>query len=97
MTYYYNAGPPVDFFARGVRVKVPWAGGTERLNTGNSFAAPHIAGIAALVLSKHKWLTPFQLKSVLFMTANNVAAEGPDDTVVTPAAQGGAGEHEPHA
>jgi subtilisin len=73
MTYYYNASPPVDFFARGVRVRVAWAGGTERVNTGNSFAAPHMAGICALVLSKHRWLTPFQLKSVLFMAASNVA------------------------
>jgi subtilisin family serine protease len=40
--------------------------------TGNSFATPHIAGIAALVLSKHPDLTPFQLKSVLYLAANNV-------------------------
>jgi subtilisin len=77
MTFYYNPGPPVDFFARGVRVKVPWANRAERVNSGNSFAAPHLAGIAALVLSKHRWLTPFQLKTVLFMIADNVAsAEG---------------------
>lgn len=73
MRFYYNASPPVDFFARGIRVKVPWIGGTERVNTGNSFAAPHLTGIAALVLSKHRWLTPFQLKSVLFQIADNVA------------------------
>ena len=40
--------------------------------TGNSFATPHIAGICALVLSKHPELTPFQLKSVLHLTATNV-------------------------
>lgn len=73
MTYYYNACPPVDFFARGVRVRVAWTDGTDRVNTGNSFAAPHLAGICALILSKHRWLTPFQLKSVLFMAAANVA------------------------
>ena len=39
--------------------------------TGNSFAAPHIAGLSALVLSKHPGLTPFQLKSVLYLTASN--------------------------
>ena len=38
---------------------------------GNSFAAPHIAGLSALVLSKHPSLTPFQLKSVLYLTASN--------------------------
>ena len=102
MRYYYNAGPPVDFYARGVRVRVPWTGRTERVNTGNSFAAPHLAGIAALILSKHPWLTPFQLKSVLFMVADNVAAPGPVDsdpvdTGITALAKKGAGEHEQHA
>jgi len=39
--------------------------------TGNSFAAPHIAGICALVLGAHPELTPFQLKSLLYLTAAN--------------------------
>jgi len=73
MTYYYNPSPPVDFYARGVRVPVAWPGGRQILSTGNSFAAPHVAGICALVLSKHRLLTPFQLKSVLYLTAENVA------------------------
>ena len=41
-------------------------------STGNSFAAPHIAGIAALIKSKHPELRPFQLKTVLWATAANV-------------------------
>ena len=81
MTFYYNAGPPVDFYARGVRVRVAWTGGTERVNTGNSFAAPHLAGICARILSKHPWLTPFQLKTVLMMTSNNVVSTG---TAISP-------------
>lgn len=73
MTYYYNPSPPVDFYARGVRVPVAWPGGGEIRSTGNSFAAPHITGICALILSKHPMLTPFQLKSVLYAAARNVA------------------------
>jgi subtilisin len=73
MTYYYNPSPPVDFYARGVRVPVARPGGAEIRTTGNSFAAPHIAGICALILSKHPLLTPFQLKSVLYAAARNVA------------------------
>jgi subtilisin family serine protease len=73
MTYYYNPAPPVDFYARGVRVPVAWLGGREILSTGNSFAAPHISAVCALILSKHRLLTPFQLKSVLYLTAENVA------------------------
>ncbi len=70
--YYYNPTPPVEFFARGVDVEVAWTGGGRVVCTGNSFATPHIAGIAALILSKHRELTPFQLKSVLYLTATNV-------------------------
>jgi subtilisin family serine protease len=74
--YYYNVTPPVEFCAFGVRVPVASLGGGMTRNTGNSFAAPHIAGIAALVLSKHPWLTPFQLKSVLYHCAANVTVHG---------------------
>jgi subtilisin len=70
--YYYNPTPPVEFFARGVDVEVAWSGGGRLVCTGNSFATPHISGIAALVLSKHPELTPFQLKSLLYLTATNV-------------------------
>jgi subtilisin len=75
LRYYYNATPPVEFCAYGVRVPVASLSGGITRNTGNSFAAPHIAGIAALVLSKHPWLTPFQLKSVLYHCAANVPAQ----------------------
>ena len=73
MTYYYNPTPPVEFYARGVRVPVAGPGNRQFLSTGNSFATPHIAGICALILSKHPSLTPFQLKSVLYLAARNVA------------------------
>nr|WP_308344908.1 S8 family serine peptidase [Streptomyces sp. ISL-94] len=73
MRFYYNPAPPVEFRARGVRVPVASLGGGTVRNTGNSFAAPHMAGIAALVLGKHPWLTPFQLKSVLYHCAANVS------------------------
>ncbi len=69
--WYANPRPPVEFFARGIDVDVAWAGGGTLRCTGNSFAAPHIVGLSALVLSKHPGLTPFQLKSVLYLTAAN--------------------------
>ena len=39
--------------------------------TGNSFAAPHITGIVALLLSKHPGLRPYEVKSVLAALARN--------------------------
>jgi subtilisin len=72
LAYFYNPSPPVEFFAHGVDVDVAWVGGGSLRSSGNSFATPHISGICALVLGKHPELTPFQLKSVLYLTANNV-------------------------
>src|SRR5436190_1617450 len=73
--YYANPNPPVEFFARGLNVDVAWLDGATINSTGNSFATPHIAGLCALILSKHPELTPFQLKSVLHLTATNVGGD----------------------
>jgi subtilisin family serine protease len=70
--FFYNPDPPVEFFARGVDVELAWMGGGSIRATGNSFATPHMSGICALVRSKHPQLTPFQLKSVLHLIADNV-------------------------
>jgi subtilisin family serine protease len=79
----YNPSPPVEFGAPGINIKVPWADGTDILTTGNSFAAPHMAGIITRILSKHPGLTPFQMKTVLAATADNAPGEArrdrPDD------------------
>jgi subtilisin family serine protease len=72
MAFYANPHPPVEFFGRGVDVEIAWLGGARLRSTGNSFATPHISGICALVLGNHPDLTPFQLKSVLYLTATNV-------------------------
>jgi subtilisin family serine protease len=70
--FYYNPTPPVDFGAPGIDVQVPWLAGSYISTTGNSFAAPHISGLVALILSKHPGLTPFQVKTILRATAWNV-------------------------
>jgi subtilisin family serine protease len=53
-------------------VVLAWKDGGHMRGTGNSYAAPHIAGIAALIRSKHPELRPFQVKTVLWATAANV-------------------------
>jgi len=72
LDFFYNPSPPVEFFARGVDLEVAWVGGGTIRSTGNSFATPHMSGICALVRGKHPELNPFQLKSVLQLTATNV-------------------------
>jgi subtilisin family serine protease len=72
-TYYYNPDPPVEFGAPGIDVTVAWNNKAYMRATGNSFAAPHIAGIVGLISANHPNLTPFQVKAVLYACANNVA------------------------
>jgi subtilisin len=71
---FYNPNPPVEFGARGIDVDVAWADGSSITATGNSFAAPHVAGMVALMRAKHPWLTPFQVKAVLHAASDNSAA-----------------------
>jgi subtilisin family serine protease len=70
--FHWNPEPPTEFLARGIDVELSWVGGGRMVGTGNSYAAPHIAGIAALIRSKHPELRPFQVKTVLWATAANV-------------------------
>jgi len=60
-----NPAPPVEFGAPGIDVQVPWSNGTTITSTGNSFAAPHLAGLITLIRSKHPGLTPAEMKSRL--------------------------------
>ncbi|TME31798.1 MAG: serine protease [Chloroflexi bacterium] len=69
--FYYNPKPPVEFGAWGVDVPVAWRDGGMTVATGNSFAAPHITALVALILSKHPGLTPFEVKAILAAVANN--------------------------
>jgi len=73
--YYYNPQPPVEFGAPGIDVEVAWNKKQYITATGNSFAAPHMAGLVALIRAKHPELTPFQVKTVLFSCASNVRRE----------------------
>lgn len=71
MHWDYNPSPPVEFGAPGIDVEVAWQKGSTIRSTGNSFAAPHIAGIVTRILSKHPGLTPFQMKTILHALADN--------------------------
>jgi subtilisin family serine protease len=67
----YNPNPPVEFGAPGIDLDIAWLDGGTIEATGNSFAAPHIAGVVALVLGKHPGLAPFQVKTILRELAAN--------------------------
>ena len=71
MHFDYNPHPPVEFGAPGIGIEVAWLNGSSITASGNSFAAPHIAGIVARILSKHPGLTVFEMKTVLAALSDN--------------------------
>jgi len=76
--WFYNPAPPVEFGAHGLDVDVAWRGGTRIRATGNSFAAPHLAGRAALIRARYPDASPFEVKAMLAATASEPGtATGP--------------------
>jgi subtilisin family serine protease len=72
LEYYANPHPPVEFAAPGIDLELAWSGGSTVRASGNSFATPHIAAIAALILAKHPGMRPFELKTALRAASSNV-------------------------
>ncbi|HEX9260109.1 MAG TPA: S8 family serine peptidase, partial [Acidimicrobiales bacterium] len=66
-----NPRPPAEWGAPGIEVEVPWLDGGTIVATGNSFAAPVIAGHVARIVGAHPGITPFQAKTVLAALAAN--------------------------
>jgi subtilisin len=74
-----NPAPPVDFGAPGIDIAVPWLSGATIVSTGNSFAAPHVTGLVARMLSKHPHLKPYEVKTILRAVASNGVPGGTSD------------------
>jgi subtilisin family serine protease len=71
LAFYCNPSPPVEFGAPGIDIRVAWLDGGMITATGNSFAAPHLTGVIALLRGKHPELTPAETKAVLRALARN--------------------------
>jgi len=72
MCYFSNYGSCSDIIAPGYDITSAWIGSKESDNTisGTSMSAPHVAGVAARILSHASTLlTPAQVKSELVTTA----------------------------
>lgn len=70
-----NYGPDVDLAAPGVSILSTWNASSSSYNTlsGTSMATPHVAGAAALVLSRYPSYTPLQVKQALLQNAESTA------------------------
>jgi subtilisin len=61
----YCHGQLVEFAARGEEVDVAWLDGTNKRVTGSSFAAPHLTGLLARLISGIPHLSPLEAKALL--------------------------------
>jgi subtilisin family serine protease len=63
--FFWRRGSLVEFAARGQDVGVAWLEGGRKQVTGSSFAAPHLAGLLARLLSGCPTLSPLHAKALL--------------------------------
>jgi subtilisin len=71
-----NPAAPAEWGAAGIDVEVAWSGGGTITATGNSFAAPVIAGHLARLRGAHPAITPWQARTVLAELADNHPPSG---------------------
>ena len=62
-----------DLVAPGAFINTTDINKNYNISSGTSFAAPHVAGAAALILQKNSQLTPEELKSILMTTSDTVS------------------------
>ena len=68
-------GRLVEFVARGQDVRVPWLGGSFRVMSGSSFAAAHVAALAARVRQCRPAWNACQVKAALYALADGDCPE----------------------
>jgi subtilisin family serine protease len=72
-----NFGSTVDVAAPGENIFSTLPGGGHGFDSGTSMAAPHVAGLAALIWSVDSSLTNQQVRHVIETTCDNVDATNP--------------------
>ncbi|MGQ9490229.1 MAG: S8 family peptidase [Anaerolineae bacterium] len=71
-------GEFVDVAAPGSSVYSTFRGGGYSYMSGTSMAAPHVSGLAALILSRNPGLTPAQVRSLIEATVDDLGPTGRD-------------------
>ena len=72
-----NFGTNVDVAAPGVNIWSSVLDGQHGFLDGTSMAAPHAAGVAALIWSRNRNLTNHQVRQILESTCDNIDAANP--------------------
>jgi subtilisin family serine protease len=71
-------GPGVDLAAPAVSIMSTALGDAYNAGTGNSFAAPIVAGAAASVWAMDPWFAPEEVERILIDSAQDIGALGKD-------------------
>ena len=79
-TIFSSRGPALDLSAPGINILSTLPGGGYSFGSGTSFAAPHISGLVALLLSRHPELTPDQVRTLLSTATVDLGPAGWDET-----------------
>lgn len=74
-----NWGKRIDIAAPGVGIFSTHKDGQYKVLSGTSMATPHVAGLAALMLSVRPSLTRTQLADLMQKSADDIGAPGKDD------------------
>ena len=75
--WFSNFGKNVDVAAPGVNIYSTIPDNTYGFKNGTSMAAPHVAGLAALIWSKNPYLTNNQVRKCIEGTCDNIDAKNP--------------------
>ncbi len=67
----HNPAAPAEWGAAGIDVEIAWSGGGTMTATGNSFAAPVVAGHLARLRGAHPGINAWQARTVLAELADN--------------------------
>ena len=73
-----NFGSNLDLMGPGVNIYSTQGGGSYQYLSGTSAAAPHVAGVAALMLSVNPALTPEDVGRIINETARDISITGYD-------------------
>lgn len=78
-SYFSNVGDTVDFVAPGESLRLLSKSGGIRVDSGTSFAAPHITAMIALLKEKYPTATTAQLQALLKKYSEDLGSAGRDD------------------
>lgn len=73
-----NVGSTVDFVAPGEDIHLRSKNGGVKVDSGTSFAAPHITAMLALLKEKYPTATPMQLQALLKKYSEDLGVAGRD-------------------